>query len=105
MKNTYKMIKCDICGKTIEYREMKTYDNTSKWFDRYTDEEIKPWKPQNITVVFTTDQNDGSGCKPYLSNENIDLCPDCIEKLVNSYPVIGYGAQGYNTFKFRNEDK
>ena len=103
MKAAYRMIKCDLCGKTIEYRET-IFEKNIKWFDRFTDEEIKPWKPQTLTVVFKTDQNDGSGCKPYLSNENLDVCPECLEKLLDLYPIFGYGAQGYNTFKFR-EDK
>lgn len=52
-----------------------------------------------IQVIFTTDQTEGRGVKPYLDNVRLDICEDCLEKLVkNQKYIIASGAQGYNTY-------
>lgn len=57
---------------------------------------------QNIPVVFMTEQTEGRPCKPHLTTESLDLCDGCLERVVDSYPLTAYGAQGSNTYEWRN---
>lgn len=54
-----------------------------------------------IPVVFTTEQTEGRPCKPHLMIEIIDICDGCLQKVVDSYPLTAYGAQGSNTYEWR----
>lgn len=74
---TTEIVKCDICGvesdcKTISY-----------------------------PVLFVTEQTEGKPCVPYISQEKIDVCPDCMCKIIK---VTAYGAQGHKTFRIIKED-
>lgn len=73
---------CDVCGYEI------TIDNED-------DERIKKFR---MPVSFTTDQTEGLPCKPYIFYETIDLCEECSAKAVT---LLGMGAQGYNSYRFK----
>lgn len=73
-KKIIEIIVCDMCGK-----------------------EDKDCKSLNIPVLFTTDQTEGRAVTPYVTQQPIDMCSGCIEKALT---VTGYGAQGYNTYKW-----
>lgn len=69
---------CDVCG------------------EETSNEEI------NIQVIFTTEQNEGRCCKPYLCNEKLNLCNKCLNNvLCNGNYIYANGAMGYNTYFFR----
>jgi len=103
MKTDFSYIKCDLCGKSLEYKEAKQYDNTIKWYDRKTDKEIKPWNHMSMPVVFLTEQNEGTSCKPYFDTARFDICPECYKKLLETYPITAKGAMGYNTYEWREK--
>ena len=48
-------------------------------------------------VLFITSQNDGSSTEPYISYENIEVCEECLKKIVL---IIGEGCMGNNTYKY-----
>ena len=63
---------CDICG-----------------------EESLNTKKINYPVVFYTDQTEGRSCNPYISQETLDICESCRDKVLR---LKGYGAQGLNNY-------
>jgi len=56
---------------------------------------------QRLPVVFLTEQTEGRSCKPHLTTETFDICEKCMQRIVDSYPLTGYGAQGSNTYEWR----
>lgn len=78
MKKTTVQCFCDICGKladgtcTVEY-----------------------------PVIFHTEQTEGRACKPYISTQDIDLCNECIPKVLKIHAV---GAQGHNTYSLEEDN-
>lgn len=101
MKENFKIIKCDLCGKTLEYKEREQYHKDPLWIDRHTDKEVPQWKTVTMPVIFLTEQTEGTPCKPHFSNETFDMCPDCYQKFIDTYPITAWGAQGFNRYKWR----
>jgi hypothetical protein len=60
-------------------------------------------KPTVIPVVFTTEQTEGRSTKPYISMQSMDICEKCLHKLIYEFPLLGQGAQGYNTYSWRDK--
>ena len=56
-----------------------------------------------IQVIFKTDQTEGRSTKPYLSHEEIDICPACMDKVLDGNYIMGAGAQGYNRYWFKEK--
>jgi hypothetical protein len=56
MKIITEKYRCDICGAECEKLKVKQV---------------------NYPVVFYTEQTEGRSCKPYISNQNIDVCNNC----------------------------
>ena len=57
---------------------------------------------KTLQVIFTTEQTEGRPCTPYLSYpETLDLCDDCLGKIMNGNYVFASGAQGYNDYYFK----
>lgn len=52
--------KCDVCGREIERAHSIT-----------------------LPVRWTTEQNEGRPCTPYVKEETIDLCDECFERAVD----------------------
>lgn len=75
-RKTVTIVKCDICGKEENVRAVK------------------------YPVLFTTEQTEGRCCTPYLSYQELDLCDECIDKVVK---VKGWGAQGYNHYSLKED--
>ena len=73
MKTT--VITCDVCEEKAHFQEQK------------------------IQVIFTTEQTEGRNCKPYLSIQIMDICDQCMRKILNGNAVWGNGAQGHNNYK------
>lgn len=54
-----------------------------------------------MTVIFLTDQTEGRSCSPYLAGEKFDICPKCLERVLDGNMIYGSGAQGANTYFFK----
>ena len=79
---------------------MKKEKTTATWFCDICERESK----EELLVVsvphwFMTEQTEGNPIKPYINKVPLHLCSECIEKVV---VVKGWGAQGYNSYKFIN---
>ena len=48
----------------------------------------------DIQVIFTTEQNEGLCCKPYLCNEKAVISNDCAN-LLNQFVPICKGSEGF----------
>lgn len=77
MKKTIETVYCDICKTEAECITGK------------------------FPVRFLTDQTEGRPCKPYLSFKSIDVCNNCLDKILT---LEATGAQGYNQYRFRRLD-
>lgn len=56
----------------------------------------------DIQVIFTTEQNEGRCCKPYLCNEKLNLCNKCLNNVFyNGNYIYANGAMGCNIYFFR----
>lgn len=53
-----------------------------------------------IQVIFTTEQTEGRSCEPYLSPQKIDICKECLDKVLKGNYIWGHGAQGNNSYYF-----
>lgn len=50
----------------------------------------------NYPVLFTTEQTEGRPVKPYISQQKIDVCEECLSKIIK---LQGNGAQGFNNYE------
>ena len=54
--------------------------------------------PINYPVVFHTEQTEGRSVNPYISQQKIDVCDDCLCTICK---LDGYGAQGHNDYRIK----
>lgn len=66
---------CDICGKNA-----------------------KRLTQVNYPVVFYTEQNEGKPTDPYISQEKLELCSECVDKVTR---ITACGAMGYNKYRIK----
>ena len=92
-KETEIKYKCDICGRKYDEKEYSEQNNPY-------DEKIKIRRVSGFPVLFTTEQNEGRSCKPYITFENMDVCNKCLFALVR---VKGWGAQGFKNYELMND--
>lgn len=59
---------------------------------------------KRIPIVFDTEQTEGRSCKKHLTYNDIHICDKCEGRLVQSFPLIGSGAQGYNSYRWLESD-
>lgn len=59
-------------------------------------------KEHPTQVIFITEQTEGRACKPYFSNEKLDLCDRCAKIMLKGFYLHAEGAQGHNTYFFGN---
>ena len=57
-------------------------------------------EPHCIHVKFTTEQTEGRSIQLYAQKSKLDLCPACYHRYVNSLPLVGSGAQGFNEYRW-----
>lgn len=74
MKRTIEKCFCDVCNEEAEVIEV------------------------NYPVIFHTLQDDGASCKPYVTQEKLDLCGECAKKLL---VLHGWGVQGHNNYEVK----
>lgn len=75
----FKETSCDVCSNKID---------------------IKEHKVTNLSVIFTTEQTEGRGVTPYLSSQNLDICPSCMKIILSGKMLFAHGAMGYNKYYF-----
>ncbi len=73
MRETREIVTCDLC--------------------KFINDKCKKIK---YPVVFTTEQNEGRRCDPYISYDEIDVCPSCERKILM---VRATGAMGHNDYR------
>lgn len=71
--------KCDVCGREIERAHSIT-----------------------LPVRWTTEQNEGRLCTPYVKEETIDLCDECFERAV---VIEAAGCMGRNSYRLASEEE
>ena len=84
MKKSYHI--CDISG----------CNNTVKDDSKHVD--------KSIQVIFHTEQTEGRSSSPYLSSENLDICEDHMDKVLEGNYIHASGAQGNNRYYFKNNN-
>jgi hypothetical protein len=53
----------------------------------------------SVSVVFTTEQDEGRATKPYLEIKDIDICESCFSFMTEKYrAIMAQGAMGYNKY-------
>lgn len=58
-----------------------------------------------VSVIFTTEQNEGREVPPYLVTASIDICEECIQELIDSGRIItASGAMGCNTYVINTDN-
>ncbi len=88
MKQTTTTINCDVCKADLSTRfNIEMYNKNS----------VK------LLVIFTTEQTEGRNCKNYLSMIDIDLCEECLGRVLKGNYIFAHGAQGHNTYYFGDE--
>ena len=55
-------------------------------------------KDTKLQVIFTTDQTEGRSCSPYLDNVTIDICDECMAKILDGRAIYASGAMGCNEY-------
>lgn len=69
------IIKCDTCGSQEKVKSIK------------------------LSVVFTTEQDEGRACEPYLEILNLDICEPCKKYMIENRRLVqAEGAMGYNAY-------
>ena len=81
MRSTIEIVKCDLnnCGSEKEV------------------------KLTNLNVVFTTEQTEGRPIKPHLTNESLDICNKCMDRVLKGEMIFANGAQGHNNYYFKDK--
>lgn len=59
---------------------------------------------KQLQIIFTSEQTEGRPTKPYLCMSKLDICNDCLDKVISGKAIFAHGAQGYNTFYFKTTD-
>ena len=75
--STTTIVKCDVCGS----------DGA---------------KQTEMQIIFTTEQSDGRGIKPYFCIDKFDLCIACLDTALTGRYIFASGAQGYNHYWFHS---
>lgn len=62
-------------------------------------------EPENkgfkIQAIFLTEQTEGRWTAPYLYNETIDICNNCLGRVLKGNYIFAAGAMGYNKYFFK----
>ncbi len=68
---------CDLCGKELSASMSIT-----------------------VPVKWTTEQNEGRSCKPYIVADALDLCDECLERVT---AIEASGCMGHSKFRLINK--
>lgn len=58
---------------------------------------------KRMQVIFTTEQTEGRSTKPYITDEEIDICENCLDQAANGNAIFAHGAQGHNHYFFMSD--
>lgn len=79
MQRIVTVVTCDVCKRKVENAENITYP-----------------------VIFHTHQSDGAASAPYISQKKLDVCEDCMKRVL---VLHGWGAQGSNEYQILDGGK
>lgn len=82
---------CDICKKKI----LTSIEEEPRAND------LKAIPTTQISVIFTTEQTEGRSTRPYPTVKALHLCQGCMNRVLNGEIPFAQGAQGYNTYYFK----
>ena len=82
---------CDICKQQIMLSSQKEKDASY----------LRDLKKTSISVIFTTEQNEGRSVTPYHTIQEVHLCQGCMNRVLSGEIPFAQGAQGYNTYYFK----
>lgn len=58
-----------------------------------------------LQVIFTTEQTEGRPIAPYrLNTKKMDICSDCMNRVLDGEAIFAHGAQGLNTYYFKRKE-
>jgi hypothetical protein len=60
---------------------------------------------EKIQVIFTTEQTESRSCVSYLYMATLDICQDCMYKILQGNYLYAQGAMGDNTYYFPEAKK
>jgi len=56
---------------------------------------------KELGIIFTTEQTEGRSTRNHICSQRVDLCPKCYAKVLEGNYIFAHGAQGYNTYYFK----
>lgn len=101
MIKLFKQECCDVCKQLVVESSIDTYDIRNKNVAGLERLLLGSEHEKEIFVVFKNEQTEGYPCKPYLSREKLIICPKCMDKMFNGKQLFGEGAQGNNSYYFK----
>lgn len=101
MIKTFNSVTCDICKTTVYYYE-ENYDCFAMWVVLDTGERITPWRSRTMNVKFLTDKGGQILVAPKFDKVEMDICPNCLKKLLDKWPIVAYGGQGHYQYELKD---
>ena len=71
-----------------------------KYYCDICKKEVSTFTTVNYPVIFTTEQDEGRSVTPYVSQERLEICSECKDKLLK---LKASGCQGYNQYTIVGE--
>lgn len=62
-------------------------------------------KPETYQVVWVTEQTEGRPIEPRLGLVRIDVCKECVSKIIKGAYIKAAGAQGHNQYRLIDTKK
>lgn len=62
-------------------------------------------KQKTVSVVFTTEQDEGRSVPPYLEGKKLDFCEKHYQQYINTMPLRASGSMGYNHYTFGDKTR
>lgn len=56
-------------------------------------------------IIFLIDQTEGRSVSPYLTRGQLHICKECLSLVLGGKAIFAHGAQGNNTYYFKEENK
>lgn len=77
--STYSKLICDVCNRDAQHAKVQ------------------------LMVIQTTEETEGRSKKPCLKGTSLDLCQECLDRIIDNSPLLSAGAQGYNNYSWRTK--
>ena len=71
--------------------------------DKCQNKVSEDYQKRLVPIIFTTEQTEGRTVTPYLAINKLDICKEHYDHISKGNFIYAHGAQGYNTYYFKNE--